>query len=448
VIGGATGRALLNTAGAYVNIFLMALITVLVVPIYARLLDAHEWGIVATCMTVHGALFAMDVVLGPLITREVAKAAFDGTVNEMRKRFQRIYVLCGALGVVVAEFLLLSGLWSDRVREDGHSHSLLIALQVAFALFLLQFSNAALIGFWSGVERLAFASGRTAMFTLLKHSMALACVALIDRSAMAYLSAFVAGAVIELVANLKAVSDGERERSTLRGDAIAQRSICAPSERIVGVEKSLKKSSAVLFVLASLLAVATGQVDRVLLSVLLPTQDFGAYYLITYLVAGLLSLQVPVSRSFLPQISASASPETFLRAMYRVSLWLLIAPCVLVAIFAQPILAAWMPPGSAIDAFVTPFRCMLIGVILIAAYSPIANYLFSRKRYHYLLAANAAALTVQTVVISSLTARFGGFQAGGLAWLACGLVFAGFALWTIWRLPELDHLRFARSKRE
>lgn len=427
----------------------MALITVWVVPIYARLLDAREWGIVATCMTVHGALFAMDVVLGPLVTREVAKAAINGAVSVIRVRFQRIYLLSGAIAVMVAEVWLLFGFWSDPYLEHPHRGPLVVALHVAFALFLLQFSNAALVGVWSGVERLAFASGRTAMFTLFKHSLALACVALIDRSALAYLIAFVAGAAVEFLANLKVVIASERAVAEQRRECADQRPIPAPSEDIVGVEeKRAENSSAVIFVLASVFAVGTAQIDRILLSVLLPMQEFGSYFLVTYLIAGLLSLQVPVSRSFLPQITASAKPEKPLRAMYRVCACLLIAPCTLVAIFAQPILRAWMPPGSPIEDIVLPFRCMLIGIILIATYSPIANYLFSRKRYRYLLAANATALIVQTVIVSSSTARLGGFQAGGLAWLGCGTVFAAFALWTIWRLPELRHLCSGDTKCE
>jgi len=422
----ATPRSLPALLTGYANLAVMALVTAVLIPLYARLLDAQQWGIVATCMTIHGLLFAMDVALSPLVVRDVAQRVGGASAAALRHRFLRLYIGCALGAVAIAELVLAilgSGLAGAQPPELP---SLLWPLQVALLSFALQFANSALIGYWSGRGRLALANVRSAGFVLLKHGLALASVVWIERSALGYLVPFAVGAAIELALNLRATVESERAVSP--DDEAAT---------VVDAARSLPADHFALYLASSTLAVAVAQADRVVLSMRLGTAEFGVYYLVSYVIAALLTLQMPIARTYLPQIAASAAPVPRMRAMYRSSFWLLLLPCLIGLAVAPWALSIWLPPGSDVAAAVLPLRCMLAGVMLLVLYAPVSNYLFSRRRYRGLLLANALALAVQVALLLALSGPLGGLLAGGLAWLACGIVFTFFSLFTIWRTPEL-----------
>jgi len=197
-----TRRLIENLASNYGYIAFLALIPIFVVPLYVHLLGATVWGDVAVCLTLQGFLFLLDMALGPLMLRDVARAAADGAhASWAYRRFLKIYASTAVI-VCVLGLLLLAIFDEYRMhRAEPLAPDMRCALSLAFVQFLFQFGNNAAIGYWNGLERQRLANLRLAAFTLAKHVVALTVLEAWRASACAYMTAFALAAAVEFFLN-------------------------------------------------------------------------------------------------------------------------------------------------------------------------------------------------------------------------------------------------------
>lgn len=414
----------INIASSYANFGLMALITLLVVPVYVHTLGAAQWGLVALCMTLQGVLFSIDVALGPLMLRDIARATQQGRQASVHQRFLRLYVGV-ALGLFVLAQLAVSALHNPPLATPIDDE-LALALRIVLVQFLFQFSNNAAIGFWNGQERQGFANQRLAVFLLIKHGLAVLLVTQWSATAIAYLIPFALVCAIEFVVNQLLV----RREATVASKALAPSAL--PMAEVMRDDSLGGQWRDVLgFAWAAGLGVLTTQIDRIYLSLTLPAAQFGVYFVICSLMLSLLHLQVPIHRAFLPRMATAAAPSDVLAAMLRVSVLLLVLPCLLMAVFPQTLLWLWLHDAGIAAAGAESFRLMLIAVALIALFSPFGSLLLSQQRYRLMTAMNAAVVVLQVLLLWVFVPRLG-MSAGALAWLGCGAIQVSVAV-IIWR---------------
>ena len=162
-----------NVIANYGYLAFLALIPVFAVPLYLHLLGTAVWGSVALCLTFQGFLFSLDMALGPLMLRDVARAAAGASAPWAYRRFLGIYA--GAAAAVFALGMVVLALFAAyrAAHAQPISADTLCALRLALVQFLFQFSNNAAIGYWNGLERQRLANLRLAAFTLAKHATAL-----------------------------------------------------------------------------------------------------------------------------------------------------------------------------------------------------------------------------------------------------------------------------------
>lgn len=412
ILSPAHTRLVVGLGSSYANIILMALITVLVVPIYVRTLGAQPWGTVALCMTLQGALHALDVAVAPLMLRDIARAARHGGERRVYLRFRRIYA-----GIALA-LAVSAQLWS-WLRNPGSPGSAPIdadlssALTIGLVQFVCQFSNNAALGYWNGLERQRLANARAAVFLLAKHALALLGVSLYWPSALAYLLPFAAIGAIEVLAN--------------------HRRVMRDPEAAVGGTEDLARTNWTdlgVFSVAAAIGVLSMQVDRIYLSLTLPAAQYGAYFLVSNLMLSLLSLQVPIQRTFLPRMATAAEPRQVAKAMALTSCGLLVLPCLVAAPFAEPLLRWWLRENTTAAMAASSLSGMLVATALIALSAASTAQLISQQRYRAIAAINSTALALQVVLLTTLSVHLGMF-AGALAWMGFGavqVIYAGL-LW-------------------
>lgn len=384
-------------AGSYAGLTLNALITLLLLPVYVRLLGAAEWGSVALCMTLQGLLFAADAALSPPLLRDVATAAAQGHQVAVYRRYLRLYGVI-ALGLFAAGqlALLLLPLFGALPAEVP-----LWPLRLVLVQFLFQFCNNAAIGYWNGVLQQRRANLRLAAALLIKHAAALALLMFWRADALAYLLPFAVVGAAEFVLN---------RRALLRAAPAAPPSAVAATNGIdVGA-----------YAAAAGLGLIGGQIDRIVLSLYLPAVDYGRYFLASTVVLSLLQLQQPLLRSFLPRLATADPWQPWLWAMLRASLLLVALPSVLLSLAPEPLVRLWLHDAAAAAAIAPLLSLMLPAVALLAAYAPFGALLLGQRRYRLLTRINAVALLAQLLVLAVATAALGA-HAGGLAWLACAL---------------------------
>ena len=384
-------------AGSYAGLTLNALITLLLLPVYVRLLGAAEWGSVALCMTLQGLLFAADAALSPPLLRDVASAAAQGGQVTVYRRYLKLYGAI-ALGLfAVGELVLLLVPLFDALPRDTP----LWPLRLVLVQFLFQFCNNAAIGYWNGVLQQRRANLRVAAALLIKHACALALLLFWRADALAYLLPFAVVGAAEFVLN---------RRALLRAAPAVPRSVAMAAR---GIDVGPYAAAAVLGLIG-------GQIDRIVLSLYLPAADYGRYFLASTVVLSLLQLQQPLLRSFLPRLATADPWQPWLWAMLRASLLLVALPSVLLSLVAQPLVRLWLHDAGAAEAVAALLGLMLPAVALLAAYAPFAALLLGQRRYRLLTRINAAALLAQLLVLAMATRTLGAY-AGGLAWLACAL---------------------------
>lgn len=412
ILSPANARLVIGIGSSYANVILMALITLLVVPIYVRTLGPGEWGVVALCMTLQGALHAVDVALSPLLLREAARAARHGGEHRVYQHFRRIYA-GGAIALFALAQLLVLGLQhAPLISLTPISGELAWALRIGLIQFALQFANNAAIGYWNGLECQRLANARTAFFLLAKHALALLLVCLYAQSAIAYLMPFVAVSAAELVAN---------HRRVLR-DRVA----ASTSDRAEATNRNIGWADLRGFGVAAVIGVLCMQIDRIYLSLALPAEQYGVYYLVSNLMLSLLSLQVPIQRAFLPRMATALAPRQVATPMLLTSVGLLVLPCLLMTPFAEQLLVCWLhaPPIATIAA--PSFRWMLVATALIALYAATGAQLISQQRYREMAALNGTALVVQLLLLLTLTPSWG-MLAGAFSWVGFGAAQALYA---------------------
>jgi hypothetical protein len=394
-----TRRLIENLVSNYGYVGFLALIPIVVVPWYLHLLGSSAWSSVALCLTLQGLLFSLDMMLGPLMLRDVARASAGAAWTY--RRFLRIYA--GTSTVVFATGLIALTLIADYrlTRSEPIPTGTLWALRLALLQFLFQFANNAAIGYWNGLERQRFANLRLAAFTLAKHASALTALLLCNASAGTYMAAFALVSAVEFALNYRHV----RRES---GDA----ALATPPER---------RHDVLGFAAAALLGLITAQIDRGYLALALPGQEYGLYYLIGIPMLTFFSLQMPIQRAYLPRLVTASSPLRVAADMLKVSVLLIAAPSLLLAAFPQLALTLWLHDAELAAKGASTFRLLMLAVTMNVVFAPVRLLLLNWHRNGAIGTLNAVILAVQAMLLIWLTPRLG-MIAGAIAWLACGLI--------------------------
>lgn len=386
-----------NLASGYAYLGFAGLVTLFLVPVYVHALGPTPWGALAWCLTLQGVLFSLDAALGPLLLRDVARAAAADRLQQADTRFLRLYG-----GIALALFalgqLLLSG--ATSLPDD-----VVLALRLALLQFLFQFANNAAVGVWHALQRQRFANLRLAGFALLKHALALALVLYWKATPVAYFIPFAAVSALEFVLN----------RLRLRRE---HRQPIPPAAPAAGGEDWRGLAG---FAAVAALATAITQIDRIVLARQLSADDYGVYFLLGSVLLALLHLQMPLQRTFLPRLATAAAPRRAARAMLLASALLLALPCLVAALWSEPLLRLWLRDATLAATGAPALQLMLVAVALFALFGPSGTLLLVERRYRALAAIQAATLAAQALVLVLLAPTLG-LVAGGLAWLAAGLV--------------------------
>lgn len=381
-------------ASNYGYVVFMAGITLFVVPIYVHLLGSR-WGDVAICMTLCGFLMLADGALSPLLLRDAARSAV-GTSWAVLRRFLRLYAVYA--GCILALGLALLSLPAARQLDAV----LLLALRLTLLQFVVQFVNGACIAFLMGRGHHGEANLRLVAFASCKHACALVLLSHVP-NAVAYVAAFVAIGTIECAANLHRVW---RERAA---------AIDGPG---VAMDDGL---SLAIFVGATALGLATGQVDRVFLMFALPSAQFGVYYLAGTVLYSLLGLHVPLMRALMPAVAVARQPRIVAMLALRLAGVTVVAPAIVLALFAQQALQLWLHDAALATAAAPALRVLMVALAANALYAPVGMLLVQARRYATIAAMNGLILVLQVGVLYALSPRLG-MMAGAYAWLLCGAI--------------------------
>ena len=405
-----------NIVTNYAYVGIMGVLTILLTPIYMRILGREQWGIVALCMTIQGALFILDAGLAQTMPRDVARAETPAAAHQTYRSYLGLYSKVALAAFVVGQLLLPFVVTLLPDAGASPDSTVLIALRLALVQFLFQLPNNAAIGYWNGLEMQVQANVRRSFFVIGRHCAALLLLVW-HPSATAYMVPFAVIAAFECIANIRKVRSEGHGRSSTTVTALDSKTAWS----IGG------------FSAAVVVGMLSAQIDRIYLAATIPAGTLGTYVVVASFALTLMHLQSPVIRAFLPRIIAAKAPGREIRKLLGVVAIVAVTPCLVVAIWAQEILTLWLSNERVAAEGADTFSLVACAVAMNSVFAVAYTLIVRQNLYPRLILLNLAILAAKSVVLVSFVERCS-IVAGGLAWITGSTLQLAFASWVIWEL--------------
>lgn len=408
ILNGFKNQVIRNAIANFIAFGWLSLLSMLFVPIYIRFLGVTEWGIVAACASVQVFANFVDAGFSQIVPRWVAREAGQGLMLfKYLRLFQKIYLI---LGLFIFFLLQLSAnylahKWYQVEADDAAE--LELALRIISFQFLFQFVNNLYIGFWHGMQKQVLANVRTCFFGTLKHAVTLFALKEILPVSWVYASVFSFVALIEVVIN----------RITLRRMLGAKQVGELPQILIAPFLREVSVLSGGIMV-----GLLVSQLDRIVLSRILPLEQFGIYTVTATLALAFLQLQAPFTRAYFPilvrelHVIGRVSGK-HIKHLVLGTLMVATLPTLLASLFSAPLLQVWLHESSIVEIAQRPLQLLLIAVAINTLYGCIYQLIVASGQSHLVFNFNVTALLVAIVIVFVSGYRSGSIL-GGIIWLS------------------------------
>jgi O-antigen/teichoic acid export membrane protein len=398
------------------------------VPVYTRYLGIEAYGLVGIFSILSALVNLFDFGLSATINRELARRtaqnAADPDTRDLVRTLEVIYwsigaalaiVVLAASGVLAAHWVRAGSISIPTVRTSIALMAGVLALQ-----WPLTFYGGGLLG----LQRQALWNGLVAGGATLRAVGAVVVLARVSNTIVAFFVWQLVASAIQVAFVVAALwwklPGGGRPR--------VRRELLAPIWRFAAGMSGI-----------SILALVLTQIDKIVLSRILPLKDFGYYALASVVSLGLYTLILPVFDAFFPRFSTLVAlrDEDALRRVYHRACQLmsvLILPIAAVlAIWADRVLLLWTRDPSLVAQTRTLVPILVCGTAL----NGVMTLPFALQLAHgwtrLTLAANAIGVALMIPFLFAATRRFGSPGAASV-WLVLN---AGYVLF----LPHLVHRR-------
>lgn len=410
-----------NMAAAMANSVAVVLINLVALPFYLRYLGMEAYGLIGFYATLQTVMQVLDLGLAPTVSREISHGMETGQQRRSASLLRTLGVVYVAVAIAVAGLIALTAPW---IGARWLQAQVLDASTVTQAVALMGVTLACrwpvglYTGALSGAHRLARAAVTSMIVNIAAAVTTVSMLAWGTRSIQAF---FVVQACFGL---LQAITLG-----MLAQRAVGERD--APFD--FGDLRRVWRFSAWMSGVA-IGGLLLTQIDKVVLSRLLPLEAFGHYMLAVLLVGGLQVLTLPVSSALYPKFSALLARQDLkaLEHLYDVGSRLfataVFALAFALAMQAKPMLQVWLR-DAALAAEVAPLVAfMALGMACVGVmYMPYNLQLASgHPRMAFL---TTLVLLVVMVPLVLVLATQHGALGGAIAWLALGVLYLFVGTW-------------------
>jgi O-antigen/teichoic acid export membrane protein len=395
-----------NFAGKGVN----ALLSLALVPVYIRALGVESYGLVTFFIALQGLVSFADFGLGTVLSRSLAQSAATGfsdgaRIRSLARTLELTYWAIGAaIGLaVVAVAPSLAGNW---IKAEGISAGTVADAVALMGLAIsLQWAMNFYIAGIAGLQRQVLMNLLLAGSGILRWvgTAAVLLYASPTITAFFYWQLFAGGvSTLACAAALWSLLPGRR-----RDGAFSWRLLKDSWQYTLGLG------------VISIAGLLLSQLDKIVLSKLLPIQQLAYYGLAGTLAAIPYLLVSPLATAAFPRLVELIATKTSLAHSYQkfcqLAAILLIPPAAILGVFAKPVLAAWTR-DTALAEKAAPLLALLIvaNTLNALAYMPYQLQLaFGRVRYA--LITNLIAIVA---FVPALVFAIDRYQAAGAAAMA------------------------------
>ena len=411
-----------DIGAGFLNSVWSAAVNLACVPVYVHFLGIEAYGIIGFYATTQALMQLLDLGLSPTINREVARCAALGKPAEAANLLHTLsFVYWGvALAIGASIFLLAGPIAAGWLQSRSLPAS---TIERSVALLGLVIACRWPIGLYQGVLlgslRLTVSSGINMLMVTLANGGAILVLALVTPRIEAF---FAWQALVGLLYAL-----------TMRYAAWRALDVsAAPRFDAAGLMKTWRFAAGMSAIAVS--GVILMQIDKVILSRMLPLDDFGRYALAWAVASGLYMILTPTFNIIYPRMSAfvAKGENDLLAEFYRTGTRVLSAALFPVAataaVFSHELLLLWTRDAELARSAAPLVSFVLIGTALNGAmHFPYALQLasgFTRLP----LTINGILLATMAPLTVALALKFGALG-GAMAWASLNFVYLLVGTW-------------------
>lgn len=326
-----------NVLANYLGQGWIALMGIAFIPVYIHYLGMEAWGLVGFMSMLQAWLTLLDMGLTPTLSREMARfQAGAHSAQSIRDLLRSLEVIYGGVAAAVVGIVWLCAPWisvhwlSARQLSDA---SVAQAIGVMGLVLAARMVEQVYRGAIQGLQRQVWLNGVQSMLATLRWGGVVGVLAWVDPSLEAF---FLWQGLVSL----------------LSVAILARQTYCwlPPGERSSRFDLAVLasiRSFAGGMAATTFLALLLTQVDKLLLSKLVPLEEFGYYILAASVAGALYFLVTPVSTAVSPRLTelvARSEQQVLIDTYHRASQWtaaVLVPAALMMAAFAEQLLYVW-----------------------------------------------------------------------------------------------------------
>ncbi len=405
------------------------------VPLYIEYMGAEAYGLVGFFAMLQVFFNLLDMGLTPTMARESARYHGGASTALEYRRLARalegvffvVAILGGFLLFTLAEPMATGWLKATQLPTQEITNSLqLIALIVA-----LRWMSGLYRGVISGAERLVWLSAFNSLFATARFVLVLPVLIFVSATPVSFFTFQLSVAMFELVGlTLMAY---RMLPDIPKGQGIRWQ--WAPLKPVLKFSLSIAFTSSVW--------VLVTQIDKLVLSKILPLADYGYFTLAVLLANGIMIVTGPVSSAIMPRMTRlqTEGKHDELIAVYRQATRLVIVlatPVALVLVFFAPqVLWAWTGDAMLVEKAGPVLSLYAVGhaFLAVGAFPYYLQYAKGNLRLHLIGNALFVLFLIPSIIWA---AKHHGMIGAGWAWLATNVIY--FIFWT-----ALVHRKFEKG---
>ena len=414
-----------NIAANYIGQIYVTLIGIIMVPMYVKYMGAEAYGLVGFYAMLQAWFQLLDMGLTPTMARETARfngGAIDAlSLRRLLRALEGIFIavaLFGAVGMMIgAEYIASSWLKVQQLSINDVKQ----AIMLMAAIVALRWVAGLYRGAVNGFERLVWLSGFNIAMASARFVLVIPLFIYVGTSLKVFFTYQLVIAVLEVaILVLK----------TYRLLPLSVKSSGRTPWEWQPLRGVLKFSLTIAF--TSSVWVMVTQTDKLVLSKLLPLQEYAYFTLAVLVASGVMVISGPISAALMPRMTRmnAAGDEEGLIQLYRNATQLVaiiaIPAALVLAFFSEQVLWAWTG-----DAVITKNAAPILTLYAlgngILALSSFPYYLqFAKGDLKLHLIGNALFVVVLIPLLIWATITYGVLGAG-YAWLISNALY--FLLW-------------------
>jgi O-antigen/teichoic acid export membrane protein len=418
------------------NLFGRAWVTVLgiaFIPVYLRFLGMEAYGLVGFFATLQAVFGLLDLGLGATVNRELARLSVTADRRAEQRTLLRTLETCywiisltaGFLVVVLAPTIAHDWVHPARLSPLTVERAIRLMGMVLALQFPFSFYQAALMG----LQRQVMLNAIVVVTATLRSAGTALVLWKISASVEAFFLCQLAVSVIQVLVTLGYVWSG------LGGGWSARPEVA----RLRSIWRYAAATSA-----NSLVGIALSQTDKVLLSGLLPLEQFGYYALAGTMASFVWAVAIPINQALFPRFAqlTEVRDHLTLSALYhrasQVMVVALVPAAATVAAFAWQLIFLWTRNAVTADHTALIAALLIIGTTINGIVG-VPGYLQSAAGWPTLMVyTNLVAAVVLVPAILVVTPRYGATGAA-FVWLVLN---AGYLLFNV----PVMHRRLLRGE--